>query len=136
MSKSPSEIIDIMMEKDAFSSWLKIQRIEEEAGRVVLSLTVEKDMLNGFQIAHGGITYSLADSALAFASNSHGRQAVSIETSISHIHKVSLGDILTAKTEEISRNYKIGIYQVSILNQDDVLVATFKGTVYFSSKEW
>lgn len=136
MSKTATEIIDLMMEKDAFSAWLNIERIEEEPGRVVLSLVVTEDMLNGFEIAHGGISYSLADSALAFASNSHGRQAVSIETSISHINKVVLGDRLTATTEEISRNYKIGIYQIQIHNQDNKLVATFKGTVYFSSKEW
>jgi acyl-CoA thioesterase len=93
-------------------------------------------MLNGFHIAHGGITYSLADSCLAFASNSYGLQCVSIETSISHIKKVLINDKLTATSREISRNKKTGIYEVSIYNQKNELVAIFKGTVYISENLW
>ena len=78
------KVVDRMFNNDPFSQWLGIERLEDGAGCSVLKMTIRKDMLNGFDIAHGGITYSLADSALAFASNGHGRMAVSVETSISH----------------------------------------------------
>jgi acyl-CoA thioesterase len=93
-------------------------------------------MLNGFQIAHGGIAYSLADSCLAFASNSHAYKCMSIETSISHIKKVFEGDKLIATSRQISRAKKIGIYEVSIHNQKQELVDKLKGTVFISKKVW
>ena len=74
-----------MLENDHYSQWLGIERLGETPGTCQLKMTVRKEMLNGFGIAHGAITYALADSALAFASNSHGRHAVSVETSISHL---------------------------------------------------
>lgn len=134
--KSPQEIINLMMHSDAFSQWLGIELISIEKGFCSLSCVVKPDMLNGFHIAHGGITYSIADSCLAFASNSHGLQCVSIETSISHIKKVTLDDHLTATSREISRNKKTGIYEISVYNQKNELVAIFKGTVYISEKQW
>lgn len=134
--KSPQEIINLMMHSDAFSQWLGIELISIEKGFCSLSCVVKPDMLNGFHIAHGGITYSIADSCLAFASNSHGLQCVSIETSISHTKKVTLDDHLTAKSREISRNKKTGIYEISVHNQKNELVAIFKGTVYISEKQW
>jgi acyl-CoA thioesterase len=134
--KSPKEIIETMMNSDAFSKWLGIEIISIDKGLCSLSCTANSEMLNGFHIAHGGITYSLADSCLAFASNSYGLQCVSIETSISHIKKVLINDKLTATSREISRNKKTGIYEVSIYNQKNELVAIFKGTVYISENLW
>ena len=125
-----------MYENDAFSKWLGIKRIEDGAGKSVLQMTVRKEMLNGFDIVHGGITYSLADSALAFASNGHGRKAVSVETSISHTETCKEGDVLTTDTVEMSLSKKIGIYQITITNQDNKTVALFKGTVYITDKNW
>ena len=132
---SPTQIIDTMMAKDLFSQWLGIERLEERSGYCWLGMTVRSEMCNGFQIAHGGITYSLADSALAFASNSHGRHALSIETSISHIQPVKPDDTLIATAEEKSLNNKIGIYEVRI-EKDSELVALFKGTVFRKETEW
>lgn len=132
----PSKIVDKMYENDAFSKWLGIKRIEDGAGKSVLQMTVRKEMLNGFDIVHGGITYSLADSALAFASNGHGRKAVSVETSISHTQVCKEGDVLTTQTEEMSLSKKIGIYQITITNQNNKTVALFKGTVYITDKNW
>lgn len=131
-----SEIVDKMYNNDAFSIWLGIRRIKDGPGESILEMKVRDEMTNGFGIAHGGITYSLADSALAFASNSHGKQAVSIETSISHLTPVRSGDMLTAHAIEESLNFKIGVYRIEILNQDEKKVALFKGTVYRSSREW
>ena len=132
----PSKIVDKMYENDAFSKWLGIKRIEDDAGKSVLQMTVRKEMLNGFDIVHGGITYSLADSALAFASNGHGRKAVSVETSISHTETCKEGDVLTTHTEEMSLSKKIGVYQITITNQHNKTVALFKGTVYITDKNW
>lgn len=130
------EIVDKMFHNDPFSKWLGIERLEEKPGFCCLKMTVRKEMLNGFSIAHGGITYSLADSALAFASNGHGKMAVSVETSISHTESVKEGDELTAIATEKSKTNKIAIYEVEVRNQDKVLVALFKGTVYRTSKDW
>ncbi len=125
-----------MFDQDAFSQWLGIKIIEVSKGNCKLQLPVKSEMLNGFQIAHGGIAYSLADSALAFASNSHGRKSLSVETSISHTVSVKEGNVLTAATEELSLSDKIGVYLITITNQDNQKVAYFKGTVYRTSKEW
>ena len=132
----PSRVVDKMFNNDSFSQWLGIERIQDGAGLSVLRMTVRKEMLNGFAVAHGGITYSLADSALAFAANGHGIQSMSIETSISHTKKVIEGDVLTAKAKEISLTTRIGIYQIDIINQNNEIVAVFKGTVYRTGKEW
>ncbi len=131
-----NKIVDKMYDNDWFSQWLGIECVEVKTGRCVLRMKIRKEMLNGFQIAHGGIAYSLADSALAFASNSHGRKALSIETSISHIESVKENDVLIAVAEEVSLTNKIGIYNITITNQENKKVALFKGTVYRTSKDW
>jgi acyl-CoA thioesterase len=133
---TPDEIISKMMKGDAFSQWLGINVISLQPGFSKLKLKVRAEMVNGFNIAHGGITYSLADSALAFAANSYGKQCVSIETSISHTRPVKTNDQLTAECTELNRGRSIGIYQVIITNQDDKKVALFKGTVHISDKNW
>ena len=134
--KLATKVVDQMYNNDPFSQWLGIERVEDGEGTSILKMTVRKEMLNGFDIAHGGITYSLADSALAFASNSHGIQSVSIETGISHIKPVKEGDVLTATAKELSLSNKVGIYEISVSNQDDIMVALFKGTVYRTGKDW
>lgn len=131
----PQEVVDKMMQEDAFSQWLGIKVVSVESGKVELSMEVRDEMLNGFSILHGGISYSLADSALAFASNSYGRQAVSVETSISHLKKINSGDILQAFAKKINSSHKIALYEVKIICSEE-MVALFKGTVYISSKEW
>ena len=132
----PEKVFKKMYDNDAFSQWLGIEVVDVKDGYCELKMTVRKEMLNGFQIAHGGIAYSLADSALAFASNSHGRKSLSVKTSISHTVSVKEGDVLTANTEELSLSDKIGVYLITITNQDNQEVAYFKGTVYRTTKEW
>lgn len=128
---APKKIVDIMMANDYFSQWLGIEIVEVKEGACKLQMTVRKDMLNGFGIAHGGITYSLADSALAFASNSHGQKAVSIETSISHTESLKENDVIVAEAIEEKCSNKIGIYTIKISRRSDLkVVALFKGTVY------
>ena len=132
----PEKVVGKMYDNDAFSQWLGIEVVEVKDGYCELKMTVRKEMLNGFQIAHGGIAYSLADSALAFASNSHGRKSLSVETSISHTVSVKEGNVLTVTTEELSLSDKIGVYLITITNQKNEEVAYFKGIVYRTSKEW
>ncbi|MBI5917052.1 MAG: hotdog fold thioesterase [Bacteroidetes bacterium] len=131
-----TRVVDAMFNHDAFSQWLGIERMEDGPGRSVLRMTVRPEMTNGFGVAHGGITFSFADSAFAFASNSHGRKSVSIETSISHTVAVHPGDVLTATAEEEHLSNKIANYRVTVTNQDGVVVALFKGIVYRMGREW
>lgn len=130
------KIVERMYEFDHFSQWLGIEKTLVEKGHVILEMTVTKEMLNGFGIAHGGITYSLADSALAFAANTRGIQSVSIETSINHIKPTKEGDTLIAEAKELNLTNKTGLFEVKIHNQEQELVALFKGMVYRTGKEW
>ena len=134
--KTPHEIVSHMLNQDTFSNWLGIEVLELRAGYCKEQITIRNEMLNGFHIAHGGIAYSLADSALAFASNTYGIQCVSMETSISHVLKVELNDVLIAEGMEVYRGKKTAIYEVRVQNQYNDLVALFKGTVFITQKEW
>ena len=134
--KSPKEIIALMLSKDAFSNWMGIEVLRIEEGTCELRSTIKAEMLNGFGILHGGISYSLADSALAFASNSYGYKSVSIETSISHVRPVKAEDIITAKAVELHRGSTLGIYEITITNQENKKIALFKGTVFITADTW
>ena len=130
------KVVQTMMKCDWFSQWLGINVIEVAPGSAKLEMRIRKEMLNGFAIAHGGITYSLADSALAFASNGHGRKSVSVETSISHLVALKEGDKITAIAKEESCSNKIGVYSIEVTKEDGQKVALFKGTVYRTSSLW
>jgi acyl-CoA thioesterase len=132
---TPDQIVDTMMSKDAFSQWLGMEVLHLEAGSCTLKMTVRAEMLNGFGIAHGAITYALADSALAFASNSHGRQSLSVDTSINHIEALHEGETIIAIAKEESLKNRFGVYTIQIL-KDQTLVAHFKGTIYRTEKVW
>lgn len=133
---TPQEIVDKMMLNDRMSEWLGIRILDYTVGNVTCQMTVRDQMVNGMQIAHGGITYSLSDSALAFAINSHGILSVSVETSISHMQPVHIGDVLTTSTSQLSISRKIGVYLINVHNQNQQLVSSFKGTVYRTGKVW
>lgn len=134
MLKNPGEIVDKMMSTDAMSQWLGIEVLKTDIDYCKLKMLVRDDMVNGFDIAHGGITYSLADSCVAFSANSNGFVAVSIESSISHLQKVMVNDRLIAESQLIAKNAKTGTYQVTVLNQNNDKVAHFKGVMYFTKK--
>ncbi len=130
------KVVNKMMDGDAFSKWLGIKVLEISNGYCQLQMQVRKEMTNGFFIAHGGICYSLADSALAFAANSDGTQSLSIETSITYKKKVNNGDTLTATAKEITKEEKTAIYHIKIENQDNIEVGKFEGKVFRTNKEW
>ncbi len=133
---NPESIVKLMMKNDLFSQWLGIEIVEIKLGKCIIQTTVSKEMLNGFSIAHGGITYSLADSCLAFAANSNGILALSIDTCIKHLKKVFEGDVLKATSTLISKTGNNKEFQVLITNQLDEIVADFKGKVHLSNKKW
>jgi len=129
-------IVDRMMSHDGFSRWLGVVVKEVAPGRAVIEMNVREEMLNGFGTCHGGIQYSLADSALAFASNGRGRKAVALENVISYPAPVVAGDVLTARAEEVSLGSTIGIYDITVLNQHQRKVALFRGSVFRLREEW
>ena len=124
-----------MLSQDAFSQWLGIEILECEVGRFKLGMTIRKDMINSMNKAHGGISYSLADAAFGFAANTHGKYAVSIETSINHIEAVNEGDYLVAESVIEKVKNKLGFNVIEVKREEE-LVALFKGIVYRTQKDW
>ena len=124
-----------MLSQDAYSSWLGIEILSCEIGRVKVGMTIRKEMLNSMNKAHGGISYALADTAFGFSANTHGRYAVSIETSINHIEALHLGDYITAEATLVVQKTKVGFNIVEVKKGDE-LVALFKGVVYRTNKDW
>ncbi|MCK0130526.1 hotdog fold thioesterase [Flavobacteriaceae bacterium F08102] len=124
-----------MLSQDAYSQWLGIEILIAEVGHVKVGMTVRKEMLNSMHKAHGGISYSLADTAFGFAANTHGKFAVSIETSINHIEALNEGDYITAESIIEKVNTKLG-FNIIEVKRGDELVALFKGVVYRTSKNW
>ena len=133
---SPLEIFHAMYDNDPFSQLLGMELMDIGAGRCTLRMTVRPEHLNGFKVAHGGVSFCLADSCFAFASNSRGQHAVSIETSISHLAPVFEGDVLTAIAKEQYLGRSTAIYEIDILNQNAKRVALFKGTVFRKKTMW
>lgn len=128
-------LVGDMLRRDSFSAWLGIELLELAPGRCRARMRVREEMLNGFGVAHGGIAFSLADSAFAFASNTHGTVTVAVENSIGYPAPVRRGDTLTATAEEESAGRRLGYYRVIVRNQDEVTVAIFRGTAYRTSRE-
>jgi acyl-CoA thioesterase len=133
--KLAERVVSGMMAKDAFSQWLGIEVLEIAPRRSRLRMRVRPEMINGFGVTHGGIVYSLADSALAFACNSKGTIWMAIENTIGYPKSVHTDDVLTAVASEESAGNKLGFYRVVVTNQRDEVVSTFRGTVYNSGKE-
>ena len=124
-----------MLSQDAFSQWLGIEILECKMGCCKVGMTIRKEMLNSMDYAHGGISYSLADTAFGFAANTHGKYAVSIDTSVNHIEALKEGDYLTAEATLDLQKSKVGFNIVEVRRGDE-LVALFKGVVYRTSKDW
>lgn len=130
-----AEIPYKMLKDDAYSQWLGIEILESEIGRVKVGMTIRKEMLNGFYKAHGGISFALADSAFAFAANTHGKHALTVETSINHIEALNEGDYITAESVIEKKNNKLGFNIIEVKREEE-LVALYKGVVYRTQKDW
>jgi acyl-CoA thioesterase len=128
-------LVAAMRNRDGFSAWLELEVIALAPKTCTVRMAVRREMLNGFGVCHGGVTYALADSALAFASNTHGRVTMSVDNGISYVATVALGDVLTAVAEEESVAGRLAFYRVMVRKQDGATVAIFRGTVYRTDRE-
>jgi len=126
--------VDKMLELDYFSKWMGIEIIEIRHHYSKIKMQLRREMMNGFGIAHGGITFALADSAFAFACNSEGKITVALDVSISFPKSGKEGDTLIAEAKEINNTNKTGLYLIEVRNQHHEMVALFKGTCYKTEK--
>jgi acyl-CoA thioesterase len=127
-------VVAQMLAHDEFSRWLGLEVTHVAPNAATVRMTVRPEMVNGFGVCHGGIAFSLADSALAFASNTHGHLTVSIENGIRYPAPIAPGDILTATAIEQSASRRLAYFDVTVRNQNDDAVALFRGTVYRTTR--
>ena len=132
--KMADSVVRHMMENDFFSQWLGIEILAIREGYSKIKMEVRKEMVNGFGIVHGGIPFSLADSAFAFACNNRNNLSVALDTSINFIKPVHVGDVLIAETKELHNGRSTGLYHITIINQNDHFIALFKGLCYRTDK--
>ncbi len=124
-----------MLASDAFSTWLGVEILEVNPAKCTIKAEIREGFTNGFKVSHGGILFSLCDSAVAFAANTHDRVALSTQNSIHYVKAVKASDIITVTAKEISRSNKLGTYLAEAFNQHNELVAYFNGSVYFTSNK-
>ena len=134
MDSVAQRVLSAMLEKDHYSKWLGIIVDEHREGYCRLHFVVREEMLNGFGIAHGGIVFSAADSAFAFTCNSHGRLSVALDVTISFVRTTTAGETLTVEAKELHNGNKTGFYDITVVNEQQELVALFKGTAYRTGK--
>lgn len=129
-----NEVVAHMMKHDLFSQWLGIEVLEIKEGYSKIKMLIRSEMINGFGIVHGGIAFSMADSAFAFACNNRNVLSVALDTSINFLKPVHVGDELIAEALEIHNGRSTGLYQIRIFNQHQHEVAVFKGTCFRTNK--
>jgi acyl-CoA thioesterase len=131
---TPARVLAAMLEKDRFSKWLGLKVDDIGPGYCKLHFQVNDEMLNGFDIVHGGVIFAAADSAFAFACNSHGQLTLALDASINFTRSARSGDLLFIEAREIHLGDKTGVYDVRTTNQAGELIALFKGTAYRTSR--
>ena len=129
-----AKVVEHMLQKDLFSQWLGISIIEIKEGYSKIKMTVRPEMINGFGIVHGGIAFSLADSAFAFACNNRNVLSVALDTSINFLKPINVADVLIAEATELHNGKSTGLYHITIKNQNEHIVAVFKGTCFRTNK--
>ena len=130
MTDLAAQVVAGMLARDAFSQWLGVELVHLSECRCVLRMRVRADMVNGFGVAHGGIAFSLADSAMAFACNDSANVTVAVDNSISYPAAIRVDDELVATAERESSSRKLAYYRVTVRRQDGDTVVLFRGTVY------
>jgi len=129
-----NSVVSHMMENDFFSQWMGVEVLEVKEGYSRIKMTIRKEMVNGFGIVHGGLPFSLADSAFAFACNNRDNLSVALDVTITFMKAVNIGDMLTAEAKEIHNGRSTGVYLISVTNQNNEQVALFKGTCFRTGK--
>ena len=132
--QAAERVVRRMFAADALSQWLGIEILEIAPRRCVCRMTVRNEMVNGFGVSHGGVVFSFADSAFAFACNTHGSVTVAVDNSITYPAPIHPGDVLTAAAHEEATSSRLGYYRVDVRNQRDEVVALFRGTAYRTRK--
>ena len=135
MRSLPEEVVSHMMENDFFSQWMGVELMSVKEGYSKIKMTIRKEMVNGFGIVHGGLPFSLADSAFAFACNNRNNLSVALDVTITFTKAVNVGDVLTAEAKEIHNGRSTGVYLIHVTNQKNEQVALFKGTCFRTGKE-
>ena len=130
-----NSVVSHMMENDFFSQWMGVEVIEVKEGYSRIKMTIRQEMVNGFGIIHGGLPFSLADSAFAFACNNRNNLSVALDVTITFTKAVNVGDVLTAEAKEIHNGRSTGVYLISVFNQNNEQVALFKGTCFRTGKK-
>ena len=133
--KLAEQVVASMMASDAFSQWLGIEIVEVAPRRSTCRMTVRQEMVNGLGVTHGGIVFSLADSAFAFACNTHGKVTVSIENSVTYPAPIHAGDVLTAVANEDASSGRLSYYRAEVTNQRGEVVALFRGTAFKTKRD-
>ncbi|MBA2250068.1 MAG: hydroxyphenylacetyl-CoA thioesterase PaaI [Chitinophagaceae bacterium] len=123
-----------MMENDAFSKWMGLEVLEVREGYSKVQMKIREEMINGFGIVHGGLAFSLADSAFAFACNNRNIISVALDVTITFTKAVNVGDVLIGEAKENHNGRNVGVYLVTITNQHNKQVAFFKGTCFRTGK--
>jgi len=121
--------------QDAFSQWMGVELVDVKENYCLIKMPIKSEMINGLKTVHGGVTFSLADSALAFSSNTKGDAAVALNCYINFMKAVRLGDTLSAESILLNETRKTAVYEISVKNQDEELMASFRGTVYKIGKK-
>ena len=129
-----TKVVEQMLRDDLFSRWLGIQVLEIKEGYSKIQMTLRNEMVNGFGMIHGGVPFSLADSAFAFACNNRNNLSVALDTSITFTKATKPGDILTAEAKELHNGRSTGLYLITITNQHGEQIALFKGTCFRTGK--
>ena len=128
------KVVEKMMQDDLFSQWMKIEIIEISEGYSMIKLELREEMTNGLNVIHGGIIFSLADSAFAFACNNRNNLSMALDVSVSFNKAAKPGDLLTAEAKEIHNGRSTGLYLITVTNQNNDHVALFKGTCFRTGK--
>lgn len=127
-------VVSHMMKEDLFSQWLGIEVLEIREGYSRIQMTLRPEMINGFHVIHGGIAFSLADSAFAFACNNRNNLSMALDTSITFTKTTQPGDTLVAEAKELHNGKSTGLYLITVTNQNNQQVALFKGTCFRTGK--
>jgi acyl-CoA thioesterase len=130
-----TSVVSHMMENDFFSQWMNVEVLEVKEGYSRIKMTIREEMVNGFGIVHGGLPFSLADSAFAFACNNRNNLSVALDVTITFMKAVNVGDVLTAEAKEIHNGRSTGVYVIAVNNQKNEQVALFKGTCFRTGKK-
>jgi acyl-CoA thioesterase len=130
----PGSVVSHMMQNDYFSQWMGVEVLEVKEGYSRIKMTIRKEMVNGFGIVHGGLPFSLADSAFAFACNNRNNLSVALDVTITFTKAVNVGDELTAEAKEVHNGRSTGVYLITVINQKNEQVALFKGTCFRTGK--